>query len=165
MLNDAPDDASAHLAEQLDKAGQELDRLEGILREAIGSLMGGFDRVAAVSAAQRDLFHTALVAEGGTSTNSSHADAAREEWRRLSAKYEREMAEALNGALTSLQFEDISTQLIRHVRERVVDLHEVLLHPETRIATPDAGDDRPLSARTFGPVTQERLHGGSVDLF
>jgi hypothetical protein len=157
--------AASDLAGQLDKAGRELDRLEGILREAIGTLMGGFDRVAAISSAQRDLFHTALGSTDATSTSSSRDAEAREEWRRLSKQYEQEMAEALNGALTSLQFEDISTQLIRHVRDRVGGLQELLLHPETQVATPAGGESRQLDARTFGPVTQDRLQSGTVDLF
>jgi hypothetical protein len=72
---------------------------------------------------------------------------------------------ALKGALTTLQFEDISTQLINHVRERVNDLSEILLDPETRLAAVGVGAERPMNARTFGPVTQEGLSEGSVDLF
>lgn len=166
------DDSARHLAEQLGKASQELDRLQRLLDDAIGSLMSGFSRVAELTGSQRELLH-ALLAEraesesSGTApaTSSSRARAVGEEYRRRSDRNADELAVALNGALTSLQFEDISTQLINHVRERVADLSEILLDPETRLAAAGLGADRPMNARTFGPVSQEGLDRGSVELF
>lgn len=165
---------------ELDRAAQELARLHSLLEQAIADLMASFHRVSAVSQAQRDLVHALLPDATVRATSSSRVQDAHEELQASRAETEplgaslarndAEMREAIDAALTALQFEDIATQLVRHVRRRVVDLHDALgetggeaLAGVRGDATHDA-DETGLS-RTFGPVTQERLHGGTVDLF
>lgn len=151
--------SASHVVGELERTAQELARLHSILDEAIAELMANFHRVADASASQRDLVHAILGDATGQATSSSHSSPADEQWRDTATRTTSAISDALNGALTALQFEDIATQLLRHARERVVDLKASLESGDL-----DAVPER-ANARVFGPVTQDRLESGSVDLF
>lgn len=77
-----------------------------------------------------------------------------------SARRESDIERAAVDAVTALQFQDMASQLIAHCRRK--------------LAHPDAGSDEPFSATHFtstqilghiGPVSQNHLGEGSIDLF
>lgn len=151
---------NADLAQQIVKASRELDRLHGLLIDAINSLMHHFSKVSELSDGQRDLLAQAIAALAEQSRGAASEDAA--EYAKLAAGYASEIAHHLNGALTALQFQDMSSQLINHIRERVTGMSDILQN----VARPDTpAREHAWDGRMFGPVNQEKVRGGSVELF
>lgn len=59
----------------------------------------------------------------------------------------------LSGAVVALQFQDLAQQLIAHTRRHL------------QCCANDLHFTRPGAVRQAGPVTQQAMHAGSVDLF
>ena len=129
--------AAADLQDDLMVATHDLDRLRTLLSDACAVLMASFD------GAQDQL--GALAATLGA---PAVADARRQ----------------LGLAVTALQFEDMSSQLIAHTRRRLRACadrlaQEAMGDDEDGIAFAEAPPPRP------NPVTQDEMDAGSVELF
>jgi hypothetical protein len=164
MSAPSPPDPTTQLAEQVAKASRELDRLHGLLADAIDSLIAHFESLSELSESQREIVRDAL-AQGLAAPNAALDARAREN--------ARDMAQHFNGALTALQFQDMSSQLISHIRERVGAIAELLGQPGTQIApraaakpaAAAANEEKSWSAPAFGPVSSDKARGGSIELF
>jgi hypothetical protein len=133
-----PLELAIELQDDLIVACGDLDRLSGLLRQAYDELGQGFHEVMADLARDRD-------------------DPAAT--RALLARVEERLARAV----TALQFDDLSTQLITHTRAR-------LRHAADSLASSLLGDEdgdgfvQPPPRRP-NPVTQDEMDAGSVELF
>lgn len=160
-MNTTPE-PNAALAQQVVKASRELDRLHGLLIDAITSLMHHFSKVSELTDGQTELLDQALALASGSAGGAGGAGGEAEEMGKLAAGLSHEIGLHLNGALTALQFQDMSSQLINHIRERVAAMNDVLAAP---LAAEIVGVEGTRDAKTFGPVSQEKLRGGTVELF
>jgi hypothetical protein len=136
---------------QLMAAGRELARLHEILAHAIDQLIQRFERIAASVQAQRELVEGPQPGSGA---------------QRVS-ELGRALDEDIHGALTALQFQDLSAQLIQHVQDRLEAARDELARPGTGARIPDYGAvaaNESLVHRV-GPVAQTTVSAGSVDLF
>jgi hypothetical protein len=146
---------SPKIAEQLGKSGRELDRLHGLLTEAITALITHFEALAELTGSQRDVTGQALA----QTIDAALRATLESKQRTLDAS----ITEHLNGALIALQFQDMSSQLINHVRERITLM-------KLEIASPGQSElsvraDSPVRAEgAFAPPTGTR-RGGAVELF
>lgn len=134
---------AADLQDNLMVAGNDLERLQRLLDDAGQSLMVHF--YGAAAALQR------LREQPGTSVEQHDLAL-------------RKAAEHMAGAITAMQFQDMSTQLIAHTSRRLRNCVD-------RIARDTMGDDedgvavldeRPLQPN---PVTQDEVDAGSIELF
>ena len=140
---------AADLQDSLMVASNDLDRLQRLLSDATETLMGHFH---------------------GASQRINHLS-------RLAALYpglpglpglpERDLQLALghlSGAVTTLQFQDMASQLIDHTHRR-------LRHCADRLARDVMGDDDDGAAVIEAaplrpnPVTQDEMDAGSIELF
>ena len=137
---------AADLQDSLMVASHDLDRLQRLLSDATETLMGHF-----YGASQR-INHLSRLA-------ALHPG--------LPELPERDLQLALGhlcGAVTTLQFQDMASQLIDHTHRR-------LRHCADRLAQGAMGDDDDGAAviadaplRT-NPVTQDEMDAGSIELF
>ena len=134
--------AAADLQDHLMVASHDLDRLQRLLEDAGEALMGHF--------------------YGASSQMSVLKDEAPKV--NLDMAPIQEAMQALAGAITALQFQDMATQLIAHTQRRLRNCAD-------RIARDAMGDDEdgvavveeaPLRPN---PVTQDEMDAGSIDLF
>lgn len=138
---------AADLQEHLLIACNDLERLDAILEEACTALM---------TSLQGELAR--LDAAGGAATMGTTARAADG-----LAAVAGGSRSALAGALSSLQFQDMASQLIRHTHSRLRSCAD-------RLACAALDDDEgepvvePAPLRP-NPVTQAEMDVGSVDLF
>jgi hypothetical protein len=150
------------------QACRELDRLQLLLTDAIPALVRNFERIAELTQAQSRLLENAL--DLGTQANASEAVADQSVAEesdangvqiklKLARTYDAHIQHHLQSVLVALQFEDMATQLIAHLRERM----DRLERKADGASKPDPKDD-PF-ARTYGPISAEALKPGSVDLF
>ena len=134
---------AADLQDSLMVASHDLDRLQRLLSDASETLMGHFH---------------------GASQQINHLS-------RLAAQHpelpERDLHLALghlSGAVTTLQFQDMASQLIAHTHRR-------LRHCFDRLARDVIGDDEDGAAvvaaapQRPNPVTQDEMDAGSIELF
>jgi len=128
--------AAADLQDDLLVAGHDLDRLQALLAHACGTLLQSF--------------HGALAQLRAIEPQHPETAAA--------------VLHHLGGAVTALQFEDMSSQLIAHTHRRLRSCAD-------RLAFEAMGDDEdgravvePAPLRP-NPVTQDEMDAGSVELF
>ena len=144
---------TAQVTEQVGKASRELDRLHALLADAITALITHFEELAELTEAERQLARTAL-------TRPLADDERALLVARLQA-IEPQISEHLNGALIALQFQDMSSQLINHIRDRIGGLRTVLESPQS--APPPTREALVQGGITSRPVGGRR--GGAVELF
>ena len=131
--------AAAELQDDLMTATNDLDRLQTLLHDACETLQGGFFAV----------WQGLEQAGSGSVLSQATLDMARKDLKR---------------AVTALQFQDMSSQLIEHLRKR-------LRHCTDRLARDAfAGDDDGEAAIADAPlrpnpVTQSEMDTGFVELF
>jgi hypothetical protein len=134
---------AADLQDNLMVAGNDLERLQRLLDDAGQSLMVHF--YGASAALRRVLDEEAQTPE--------QRDASL-----------RKAVEHMAGAITAMQFQDMSTQLVAHTQRRLRNCVD-------RIARDSMGDDEdgvavvdesPLKPN---PVTQDEVDAGSIELF
>lgn len=132
----------ADLHDQIMMAANDLDRLQRLLDDTGNTLLGDFY---GASGELKRLLHT----EGEAPAEMKHVHQA---------------MEYLFGAVTALQFQDLSTQLLNHTTAR-------LRHCADRLAQLGMGDDEEgatvVSAPPSkpNPVTQDEMDTGSIELF
>jgi hypothetical protein len=140
---------AADLQDSLMVAGNDLERLQRLLDDAGQALMVHFY---GASAALRRL-------HPGADDHELH-----EATPELKAAALTKAVEHMAGAITAMQFQDMSTQLIAHTSRRLRNCVD-------RIARDSMGDDedgvavvddRPLQPN---PVTQDEVDAGSIELF
>lgn len=144
-----------HATEQIAKASRELDRLHALLTEAITALITHFESLATLTEEQQTVSREAIAQAIDASVQAALAARQRE--------VETGVQEHLNGALIALQFQDMSSQLINHVRERMTVLKAELTTPGQTTAV--VHSDSPVrSDGAFGKASSGR-RGGAVELF
>jgi hypothetical protein len=159
-MTDRSDNATTHsvspkITEQLGKSGRELDRLHALLTEAITALISHFEALAELNESQRDVTGQALA----QSIDAAVRATLESKQRTLDAS----ITEHLNGALIALQFQDMSSQLINHVRERITLMKLEIASPgQSELSV--RGDSPVRSDGAFAPPTGAR-RGGAVELF
>ena len=134
--------AAADLQDHLLVAATDLERLERLLASAAESLLEHFHQASSVLGELRD------AAERQADRDTRHLTRAMQH---------------LGGAITALQFQDMSSQLINHLLQRIHSCAD-------RLACDAMGDD---DAPTIveappplpNPVTQDEMDAGSVELF
>jgi hypothetical protein len=132
-----PLQTAADLQDDLMAASHDLDRLRTLLGDACAVLMASF---------------------GGAEGQLGALEAA------LGAPALAEARRQLGAAVTALQFEDMSSQLITHTHRRLRACadrlaQEAMGDDEDGIAVVEAPPQRP------NPVTQDEMDAGSVELF
>jgi hypothetical protein len=134
---------AADVQDNLLVANNDLERLAGLLTDATESLMGHFYGASAQLNLLMDLAE------------------------RLPALDRAPIQQALahmGGAVTALQFQDLSTQLIAHLQRRLRNCGD-------RLARDVMGDDEDGAAVIEeaplrpNPVTQDEMDAGSIELF
>ncbi|WP_088279992.1 hypothetical protein [Ideonella sp. A 288] len=151
-FNDAADDGptpllpmlmAADLQDNLLVAANDLERLQRLLSDATQTLMGHFH---------------------GASTQMNQLLRQAAHHPEIDEHQLHEAMQHLAGAVTALQFQDMSSQLIVHMLHR---LH----HCADRLARDVMGDDEdgsvvvePAPLRP-SPVTQDEMDAGSIELF
>lgn len=129
----------ADLQDQLLAASTDLERLTGLLGDAAAQLMGSF------SAAHQRLSEEHL--------SGSHPD--------LLARLV-VLRDELAAAVTALQFQDMSTQLVEHSVRRIRGVADYL---GSRVVDDD-GEAAPVELVTRScPVAQRQMDAGSIELF
>jgi len=134
--------AAADLQDHLMVASHDLERLQRLLDDAGEALMGHF----CGASSQMNTLHES-VPKGDLDTTPI-----------------REALQALAGAITALQFQDMATQLIAHTQRRLRNCAD-------RIARDAMGDDEEGAAIIEdgplrpNPVTQDEMDAGSIELF
>lgn len=151
---DAAGTLPANIDRQLESAGRELARLHQILADAIANLLHHFERIGVLNVQQR----TAAM-------KRESLDALRSELATLTRSFD----EHINGALTALQFQDLSAQLIQHVQDRLTATRDALAAHANAVAveevrSPVAQVGGPAHHHV-GPVSQEKVSAGSIELF
>ena len=140
---------AADLQDSLMVASHDLDRLQRLLSDATETLMGHF------YGAQQQINHLSRLAAPHPGLPG------------LPELPERDLQLALGhlcGAVTTLQFQDMASQLIDHTHRR-------LRHCADRLARDVMGDDDDGAAEIEAaplrpnPVTQDQMDAGSIELF
>ena len=140
---------AADLQDSLVVASNDLDRLQRLLSDATETLMGHF------YGAQQRINHLSRLAAPHPGLPG------------LPELPERDLQLALghlSGAVTTLQFQDMASQLINHTHRR-------LRHCADRLARDVMGDDDDGTAGIEAaplrpnPVTQDQMDAGSIELF
>ena len=144
---------SVQVADQVTKASRELDRLHELLADAITALFTHFEELGALTDAERQLTRAALARP----LTEAELVPLRDRLREIETK----IIEHLNGALTALQFQDMSSQLINHIRDRIGALRSSL---ETSGKLPVVTREAPVQA-TFPADARGGRRGGAVELF
>jgi hypothetical protein len=120
-------------------AADDLTRLQTLLTDAAGTLLGTFNAIEAYCQ--------------GEASQAAGADA---------------LAPHVRRAVAALQFEDLATQLLQHTRQRLSHL-EINLKKFQILPSTLEGLDSALGASPYQggahPVRQEGMDTGSVDLF
>ena len=135
--------AAADLQDNLLVATNDLERLERLLVDAAETLMGHFHGASVVL---NELLRAA----------AHHPE--------LDDQQLDQAARHLSGAVTALQFQDMSSQLINHLLRRLHNCAD-------RLARDTMGDDEEGMAivedapERPNPVTQDEMDAGSVELF
>jgi hypothetical protein len=135
--------AAADLQDNLLVAANDLERLERLLVDAAETLMGHF--------------HGASIVLNELVDAAAHHP-------ELDDRQLDQAVKHLGGAVTALQFQDMSSQLINHLLRR---LH----HCAARLARDTMGDDDEGAAvvddapERPNPVTQDEMDAGSIELF
>ncbi|MBI5258715.1 MAG: hypothetical protein HY855_19580 [Burkholderiales bacterium] len=154
MLNNEPTPQSsmttvplltaADVQDNLMVANNDLERLAGLLTDATETLMGHFY---GASAQMNHLLRLAA-AHPELDTQAMH-----------------DAMQHMGGAITALQFQDMSTQLIAHLQRRLRNCAD-------RLARDVMGDDDEEGAAVVedaplrpNPVTQDEMDAGSIELF
>ena len=137
------------LQDHLMVACNDLDRLQRLLGDAGESLMVNYH--GADSAIKELPRYLAAVASGETSVEGALA------FVQLAQQH-------LRGAITALQFQDMSTQLVDHTQRRLRNCadrlaYDTLADDEDGAALVTPAPDRP------NPVTQDEMDAGSIELF
>lgn len=139
-----------HLAE----IASELQQTNLLLHEAIGKLTASFSTVHEAVQAQQQI--------------SAASDAREAEMRELSERVSR----AIEGAVTGLQFQDLTSQLIERSLSRVAGLQEMLSGVDELANASGATDLQALLARRNGlldsrpkSVRQNHMESGDIELF
>lgn len=135
--------AAAELQDNLIVAGNDLERLQGLLDDASQSLLTHFH------GARQHMNQALRDTETLTPFDDSPV---------------REALQTLGGAITSLQFQDMATQLISHTKQRLRNWADRLAYDTLGDEENDIGviDDAPLRPN---PVTQDGMDAGSIELF
>ncbi len=134
---------AADVQDNLMVANNDLERLAGLLTDATETLMGHFY---GASAQMNQLLELAQ---------------AHPEWDTQAMK---QAMHHMGGAVTALQFQDMSTQLIAHLQRRLRNCAD-------RLARDVMGDDEDGEAVVEdaplrpNPVTQDEMDAGSIELF
>ena len=134
---------AADLQDSLMVASNDLDRLQRLLSDATETLMGHF------YGAQQQINHLSRLAAQHPELPESDLHLA---------------LGHLSGAVTTLQFQDMASQLIAHTHRR-------LRHCADRLARDVMGDDEDGAAVIEeaplrpNPVTQDEMDAGSIELF
>jgi hypothetical protein len=125
-------------------ANNDLERLAGLLTDATETLMGHFY---GASAQLNQLLELAEAQPG------------------LDTQPMQQALQHMGGAVTALQFQDMSTQLIAHLQRRLRNCAD-------RLARDVMGDDDEEGAAVVedaplrpNPVTQDEMDAGSIELF
>ena len=135
--------AATDLQDHLMVASNDLERLQGLIDDASQTLMAHFH------GARRHIHQALCQAEAQAQPDASAI---------------RDALQTLGGAITSLQFQDMATQLIAHTRQRLRNCADRL----ARDALCDDEDDVGVIAAVQmcpNPVTQGEMDAGSVELF
>ncbi len=84
----------------------------------------------------------------------------------------RAVADDVNTAITALQFQDLSSQLLAQVRKHSEQLERFSLNPESMAELPHDAQQQHLrtqqqhlSNKLHNPVSQTSMHAGEIDLF
>lgn len=154
MLNNEPTPQSsmttvplltaADVQDNLMVANNDLERLAGLLTDATETLMGHFY---GASAQLNQLLQLAEAQPG------------------LDTQPMQQALQHMGGAVTALQFQDMSTQLIAHLQRRLRNCAD-------RLARDVMGDDDEEGVAVVeeaplrpNPVTQDEMDAGSIELF
>lgn len=170
----------------------EITQLQGLLQDAVHRLTTGFNNMHALAVRQQSL---ALELSGAGADNASVAteedstgtmgdmrpvNQATTDKLKVLAEVTEELSRSVSQTVTSLQFEDISRQLLAHTSEQLAALEqmgqscEALVRDDGIAAAPGS---RSLIAESEGalalarrrtshnPIRQEAMRGGSVELF
>ena len=135
--------AAADLQDHLMVAQNDLERLQRLLEDAGEALMGHFYGA------------------------SNQINVLRDEAPKVNLDLApiREAMQALAGAITALQFQDMATQLIAHTQRRLRSCADRI----ARDAMGDDDDDGPAVVEDEplrpNPVTQDEMDAGSIELF
>jgi len=128
--------------EEIRRASLELDRLDVLLVSAIGSLQASF--------------HTVASGAGALARQAPRSDCAGGEDPSERAR----VAAALDSGIRALQFEDMATQLIRRVRERIAAVGHA-------IEAGDLSDLRPREVHSVadrGTALDFGINDGAADV-
>jgi hypothetical protein len=136
--------AATELQDHLLIASNDLDRLQRLVNDASDTLLGHFNgAVGHLDRAMR------LLARQQPDIDQRHLHQAMEH---------------LAAAITGMQFQDMTSQLLNHTTQRILGCAD-------RLASAALGDDEegravvsPMPARP-NPVTQDEMDAGSIELF
>lgn len=135
--------AAAELQDHLMVAVNDLDRLQRLINDASDALLGNFY---GATGQLKKLLHTA----------SLHPE--------IDVRQLHQAMEYMAGAITTLQFQDMATQLLDHTTRRLKNCAD-------RIANDAMGDDEDGATVIAeppmrpNPVTQDEMDAGSIELF
>jgi hypothetical protein len=135
--------AAAELQDHLMVAGNDMERLQGLLSDACDSLMAHFY---GANAELQRLLHAA----------AKHPE--------VDGDQLHNAMQHMAGAITAMQFQDMASQLIAHTARRLRNCAD-------RIASDAMGDDEDGAALVEeaplrpNPVTQDEMDAGSIELF
>ena len=125
----------ADLQDSLLVAMNDLKRLEGLLDHATGNLLDRFNKAMQMSEALPDQPHLA------------------------------ELRDALNQAVTELQFHDMSTQLLVHIGKMLKGCAYILADQAMEPDEEEEGVVVTHMPKNPNPVTQSEMDAGSIELF
>lgn len=134
--------AAADLHGNLLAASRDLDRLQTLLGHACDELLRSFNGA----------------------TQHVHAQTDRPDRDARTAQVLDEVTQHLTCAITALQFQDMASQLITHLTQRLRDCAHSVAHNSRVDAAPGAGAAQ-ATAFQLGPVAQFEMDAGSVELF
>ena len=134
--------AQGRLQDTLRVAAQDLDRLQRLLTDATETLLGHFY---------------------GASSQISQLSRLAATPPALPEHHLHQTLAHLAGAVTALQFQDMASQLISHTHRRLQHCADQLAQDGLDAAAPAHRPHRTLSLP--GPVAQDEMHAGSVELF
>lgn len=130
---------------QASSARLDLDRLRSLINDASARLMTSFDVIGALAKNRRN-----------SVPNGSDAVVG-------------DVEQAVNSAVSALQFQDMATQLVGHAAQRIALLEKITESlgrlPEVSIDELTAAVAATNCEHHTGPVEQASVTGGSVELF
>lgn len=172
------DDLARENRDELHASHGDLDRVKALLRHAIDELVQRFGEMNTHIQAQHHLVQTivAAIPADARQTPATPGGRAAEAARQIDT-HARQVTAGVNAAVTALQFQDLTSQLIGHAQQRILNIDSLVPRLADSLRQPMPLADGLRAARGWlreharheaqrgHPIRQESMRSGDIELF